>query len=228
MCLYIGSSSVDVPVHRKWVVFLNTPKSAHVPPEHRAPPNDEIRCARYCKCLLFRSPPPTPTADAGFLFNNEQRTKENCDEGRDEGQKTPLKKKGALPALPALPATRRRRQMPRTEHKRRHINSHTSGTRHHAPQPQQPTHAPRQQRRRKHQTTPPAFIWPFLTSTRTKCDTTKARGRANGVSWMSSGCHDNANGRTHPNTRTTSPSHVDEQHEMPVSVENAVAATRAG
>ena len=118
--------------------------------------------------------------------------------------------------------------MPRTEHKRRHINSHTNGTRHHAPQPQQPTHALRQQRRRKHQTTPPAFIWPFLTSTRTKCDTTKARGRANGVSWMSSGCHDNANGRTHPNTRTTSPSHVDEQHEMPVSVENAVAATRAG
>ena len=37
---------------------------------------------------------------------------------------------------------------------------------------------------------------------------------------MSSGFHDNANGRTHPNTRTTTPSHVDvdEQHEMSVSV----------
>jgi hypothetical protein len=37
-------------------------------------------------------PPPTPAADAGFLFNNEQRTKENCDEGRDEGQKNTFKK----------------------------------------------------------------------------------------------------------------------------------------
>ena len=51
MCLYIGSSSVDVPVHRKWVVFLNTPKSAHVP-ERRMLPNDESRCVRCCECLL--------------------------------------------------------------------------------------------------------------------------------------------------------------------------------
>ena len=41
MCLYIGRSSVDVPVHRKWVVFLNTPKSAHVS-EHRMLPNEGV------------------------------------------------------------------------------------------------------------------------------------------------------------------------------------------
>jgi hypothetical protein len=92
-------------------------------------------------------------------MNKGQKKTATKDVTKDK--KNTFKKKEALPALPALPATRHRRQMPRTEHKRRHINSHTSGTRHHAPQPQQPTHAPRQQRRRKHQTTPPAFPWPL-------------------------------------------------------------------
>ena len=78
MCLYIRSSSVDVPVHRKWVVFLNKHAEKWLPTymntgRYRTTKVDAgVIASAFCPVVqLLVVPPPSP----GFfwIINKGQR-----------------------------------------------------------------------------------------------------------------------------------------------------------